>query len=199
MMTMKVKSLIFSAIISFSSLSLFDNSTIAQNNLSQNVNNLISPETKIDYSKLEKLLENRQWRRANDETMNLILLATGRSAIGWIPPDDLKKIPCWDLKKIDDLWYKYSQGRFGFRVQLPIYLDTGNRPGKLIADDAYNRFGDRIGWRQNNDWIIFRENLNFTDKAPIGHLPNPRAEYSLTGGRLDYSVLAERMVKCNIN
>ena len=195
---MKVKNLLFSAIISLSSISVFYTPTIAQNNPSESSNNLISPETNIDYSKLQGFLENKQWRKANDETRNLILSATGRSAIGWITADDLQKIPCWDLKKIDDLWYKYSEGRFGFRVQLPIYIDTGNRPGKLIADEAYNRFGDRIGWRKNNDWIIFIENLNFTENAPIGHLPNPRPEYSITGGRLAYSVLAERMVKCNI-
>lgn len=196
---MKVKNLLFSAIISLSSISVFYSPTIAQNPLSDSSNsNPISPETNIDYTNLQKLLESKQWRKANDETRNLILEATGRKAIGWITVDDLKKIPCWDLKKIDDLWYKYSDGRFGFRVQLPIYIDTGNRPGKLIADEAYNRFGDRIGWRKDNDWIIFIENLNFTEDAPIGHLPNPRPEYSITGGRLGYSVLAERMVKCNI-
>lgn len=196
---MKVKNLLFSAIISLSSISIFYTPTIAQNPLSDSSNsNPISPETNIDYTNLQKLLESKQWRKANDETRNLILEATGRKAIGWITADDLKKIPCWDLKKIDDLWYKYSDGRFGFRVQLPIYIDTGNRPGKLIADEAYNKFGDRIGWRKDNDWIIFIENLNFTEDAPIGHLPNPRPEYSITGGRLAYSVLAERMVKCNI-
>lgn len=195
---MKVKSLIFSAIISFSSLSFSYSPLFAQNNPSQNTNNLISPETNIDYSRLDGFLQNQQWRRANNETRNIILSATGRRAIGWITADDLQKMPCWDLKKIDNLWYTHSNGRFGFRVQLPIYIETGNRPGKLIADEAYNRFGDRIGWRKDNDWIIFVENLNFTKDAPIGHLPNPRSEYSITGGRLAYSVLAERMVKCGI-
>ncbi len=195
---MKVKSLIFSAILSLSSISLFYPPTTAQNPFSESSSNLVSPETNIDYTNLEAYLINKQWRKANDETRNLILSATGRSAIGWITSEDLQKMPCWDLKKIDDLWYKHSDGRFGFRVQLPIYIDTGNRPGKLIADEAYNRFGDRIGWRKDNDWIIFIENLNFSEDAPIGHLPNPRPEYSITGGRLGYSVLAERMVKCDL-
>lgn len=195
---MKVKSFLFSAIVSLSSLSIFYSPTIALDNISESRENLVSPETKIDYSRLEKLLQNKQWRKANDETRNLVLSATGRRAIGWIRADDWQKIPCWDLQKIDDLWYRYSNGRFGLRVQLPIYIDTGNRPGKLIADDAYNRFGDRIGWRKDNDWIIFIENLNFSEKAPIGHLPNPRFEYSITGGRLAYSLLAERMIQCNI-
>jgi len=68
----------------------------------------------------------------------------------------------------------------------------------MVSDDAFNRFGDRIGWRKDNDWIIFYENLNFTNTAPIAHFPNPRAEYSITGGRLLYSVLAEKMVQCKI-
>lgn len=196
---MNIKALIFSAIISFSFVSLPHQNSFAQSGLSESNSNLVSPETKIDYSDLENYLKNKEWREANNETRNIILSATGRMDIGWVREDDLKKIPCWDLKKIDDLWYTNSNGRFGFRVQLPIYIETGNRPGKLIADDAYNRFGDRVGWRKDNDWIIFIENLNFTDNAPIGHLPNPRSEYSVTGGRLAYSVLAERMVQCNLN
>lgn len=161
-------------------------------------NSLVSPDTKVDYSSLARYLSQGQWRRANDETRNLLLEAVGREKVGWANTEHIKTLPCWDLKTIDELWYTNSQGRFGFRVQLPIYLDTGNRPGRLIADESFNSFGDRIGWRKDNDWIIFIENLNYSIDAPAGHFPNPRPQYSITGGRLFYSAIAERITQCNI-
>ena len=127
-----------------------------------------------------------------------MLQATGRKAIGWARAEDLQTLSCWDLKTIDQLWQKHSQGKFGFTPQFPLYLETGNRPGRLVSDNAYNDFGDRLGWRKDGDWIIFIENLNYSLDAPTGHFPNPRPEYSITGGRLYYSVLAQRMVDCKI-
>ena len=159
---------------------------------------LISPETEVDYNELADFLNQQQWRKANDETRKLLLEATGRDAIGWARTEDLRQLSCWDLKTIDTLWQQYSNDRFGFSVQFPIYLETGNRPGKLISDDAFNRFGNRLGWRGEEDWIIFIENLNYSIDAPIGHFPNPRPEYSITGGRLYYSVIAEKIVECGI-
>lgn len=194
---MKLKPFFIALLITFSSTNFF-HKTYAQNALVNSNPNLISPDSKVDFSNLAQYLEEQNWRKANDETANVILQATGRKSIGWIPPSDLNNIPCWDLKTIDRLWLENSNNRFGFSAQLPIYLDTGNRPGRLIGDDAYSRFGDRVGWRKDNDWIIFIENLNYSATAPIGHFPNPRPEYSITGGRLLYSVLAERMVQCNI-
>jgi hypothetical protein len=194
---MKIKPLFLAVTLTFASCN-FLNKTHAQTSLVTENSDLISPESKVDFNNLAKYLADHNWRKANDETRNIMLQASGRKSIGWIPPSDFKNLPCWDLKTIDRLWLENSDNRFGFSVQLPIYLDTGNRPGRLIGDDAYNLFGDRVGWRKDNDWIIFIENLNYTSTAPMGHFPNPRPEYSITGGRLAYSVLAERMVQCGI-
>ncbi|MBL1210897.1 GUN4 domain-containing protein [Geminocystis sp. GBBB08] len=194
---MKIKPFFLALIFTFISTN-FLNKTYAQTALFNENPDLISPESKVNFNHLAQYLEQQNWRKANDETRNIILQATGRKSIGWIPPSEFKNLPCWDLKTIDRLWLENSNNRFGFSVQLPIYLDTGNRPGRLIGDDAYNKFGDRIGWRKDNDWIIFIENLDYSSTAPIGHFPNPRPEYSITGGRLAYSVLAERMMQCNI-
>ncbi len=174
-------------------------SLVKQTDLQAQTADLISPETQVDYNQLAEYLEDGKWRKANDETTQLLLAATGRKEIGWIPTDKLTELSCWDLKTIDKLWRKYSDNRFGFSVQLPIYLSTGNRPGRLVEDDAYNEFGNRVGWRNNDDWIIFIENLNYSINAPVGHLPSPRAEYSITGERLYYSTLAQRMVQCNLD
>lgn len=159
---------------------------------------LISPSSGVNYDKLASYLKKGDWRRANEETRDLLLAATGRKMVGWMRLEDIKAIPCWDLRTIDQLWYEYSGGRFGLRLQLAAFLETGNRPGKLTNDENYNRFGERVGWRRNNDWISFIENLDYSLNAPKGHLPNIRSEYSLGGGRLYYTTLAERLVQCNI-
>lgn len=159
---------------------------------------LVSPATQVDYSSLAELLQQGKWRKANDETRDLLLEAADRKLTGWLATNDIQKLACWDLLTVDKLWKNYSNNKFGFSVQLPIYIKTGNRPGKLIADNTYSEFGDRVGWRKDDDWIIFIENLDYSLDAPKGHLPNMRSEYSITGERLQYTSLAERMIKCNL-
>lgn len=168
---------------------------------------LVSPQTGIDYAPLQKLLAQQKWRQANETTRELMLQAAGREAQGWVTAQDVEKFPCWDLKAIDGLWQQYSNGRFGFSVQFPIFVATGNKPGRLVASEAYEEFGDRVGWRQPNpdpaggparEWIAFKGNLNYSLEAPVGHLPNPRQEYQITGGRLEYTVLTQRLVACQL-
>jgi len=159
---------------------------------------LVSPESKIDYLPLKNLLAAKKWRQSNDETRRLMLQAANRDKQGWLTAEDINNIPCWDLKTIDDLWKEASNGRFGFSVQYPIFVNTGNKPGRLMAPDAYDKFGTQVGWRQNNEWVLFKENLNYSLDAPIGHLPNPRDEYQINGGRLEYTNLTKRIADCKI-
>lgn len=160
--------------------------------------NLISPESSINYVPLKNLLTAQKWRQSNDETRRLMLQAAKRDKQGWLTAEDIANIPCWDLKTIDSLWKESSNGRFGFSVQYPIFVNTGNKPGRLMAPDAYDKFGSQIGWRQNNEWVLFKENLDYSLDAPIGHLPNPRDEYQINGGRLEYTNLTKRMSDCKI-
>ncbi|WP_420911675.1 GUN4 domain-containing protein [Rippkaea orientalis] len=163
-----------------------------------NPSNLISPETGIDYTLLNNLLSRQQWREANNTTFRLMLQSLKREQQGWVSSEDIAQLPCSDLKIIDDLWKQHSQGRFGYTVQFPIFVATGNKPGKLVNPQFYDDFGTNVGWRKDNQWIIFRENLIYSLDAPVGHLPNPRPEYQITGGRLNYTALTERMVKCSL-
>ena len=159
---------------------------------------LISPETQINYQELQKLLAQGNWRKANDETYNLVLKIASRDTQGWISMEDINKLACSDLKIIDNLWTQYSQGRFGWSAQFPIFLETKNRPGKLTNDAAYEVFGDRVGWRTDGSWIIFKESLTYDLNAPQGHLPSLRNTYDLSGGRLTYTMLTKRIEQCHI-
>lgn len=166
--------------------------------LAQITDRNMSAETGINYDELERLLATKQWRRANDLTFDLLLKASGRASQGWIDIESYSNLPCNDLQIIDDLWTKYSRGHFGFSVQLPIFIRSGNRPGRLADEEAFELFGDRLGWRRNNDWIAFKENLIYDLNAPEGHLPNPRYEYEITGSRLEYTTFAQRLIDCEV-
>ena len=66
-----------------------------------------------------------------------MLEAVGRKENDWIRAAELKNFPCADLRTIDALWVKYSQGKWGFNVQKRIYVECGakldgNYPGDKI-------------------------------------------------------------------
>ncbi len=157
---------------------------------------LVSPATQIDYSTLQKDLAEGDFQEANETTRRLLYEAAGRSRQGWLTTDSIAKLACADLTIMDDLWRQYSNNRFGFSPQYNIFTETGNRPGRLMSPDAYDKFGDAVGWRKNGEWIIFKQNLDYSPDALPGHLPNPREEYRINGGRLEYTMLMGRFQAC---
>ena len=118
------------------------------------------------YHKLRDLLKAREWKEADEETALLMLQVVGREEDGWFRSEDLKNFPCSDLRAIDKLWVKYSNGRFGFSVQKPIWLEEGGQ----VTWETELRLADRVGWRVKEEWPAY-ENLTFDLTAPRGHLP----------------------------
>ncbi|MBR8832412.1 MAG: hypothetical protein N5P05_000372 [Chroococcopsis gigantea SAG 12.99] len=185
-------------VVSLTLVQLFPLAGFSQSPANSTNSGLISPDTGVDYTKLKDLLAAGDWRKANDATTELVLKSVGRDVVGWMSVEDLKKMSCWDLGTIDRLWKEYSKGRFGFSAQFPIFIATGNKPGRLVAIENYQEFGDQVGWRNKNDWIIFKENLGYSLDSPTGHLPSLRSQYQISGNRFEYSTLAQRMVTCNL-
>jgi len=122
----------------------------------------------IDYRKLEDLLKRQQWKQADEETANVMLQVANRTEEIWLRESDIDNFPCEDLRTIDQLWVKYSGGRFGFSVQAKIYRELGGT--QQYNERVWNAFGDRVGWRVNNSWI-YNFDVTFDLKAPLGHLP----------------------------
>ncbi|GCA80494.1 GUN4 domain-containing protein [Microcystis aeruginosa] len=127
----------------------------------------------IDYRNLEDLLKRQQWKEADQETERVMLQAAKRTKERWLRKEDIDKFPCEDLRTIDQLWVKYSNGKFGFSVQAKIYHDLGGT--QEYNDKIWNGFGDKIGWRvrvgfMKNSWIYYKD-VTFDLKAPQGHLP----------------------------
>ena len=132
----------------------------------------LSSEVGIDYTYLRDLLVAGNWQQADVETVNLMLSASGRKKEGWIDLNSIRSFPCADLRTINRLWLKYSNGHFGFSVQKSIWESVG---GNVEADvKIYKQFCDRIGWYTKGDFFYY-SNLTFDLSAPKGHLPSGRA------------------------
>jgi len=134
----------------------------------------LNSEVRVDYSKLRDALAAQNWQDADYETYLVMLQVVGRKEGDWIRGEELLNFPCTDLRTIDSLWVKYSNGRFGFSVQKKIYLDVGGKPNGRYDEDAWEKFGGRVGWRKgwiwDKNWISYNMVIFDTDALP-GHLP----------------------------
>ncbi|MDJ0514769.1 MAG: GUN4 domain-containing protein [Trichodesmium sp. MO_231.B1] len=154
-------------------------------------------ELPADYSKLEKLLAEGKWKKADRETENIMLQVANRKSEAWLDSVSISKFPCSDLKKIDKLWVENSNGYFGFTVQKLIYLQTGNKPRKF-QEESYKLFGKTVGWYQNDNWLKYDElGFNFPENSPKGHLPAPHRERT-SAALAPYHYLIDKLIKCNL-
>ncbi|MEG4329785.1 serine/threonine-protein kinase [Microcoleus sp. herbarium5] len=122
----------------------------------------------MDYINLRNLLAAGEWKEANKETARVMLKAAGREGKGWLNIESIEKFPCEDLRTIDQLWVKYSNGHFGFSVQKSIYQSLGGT--SKYDEKVWEAFADQVGWRKNN-YTTRYEKLTFSLKAPPAHLP----------------------------
>ncbi|MCU7243949.1 MAG: GUN4 domain-containing protein [Microcystis aeruginosa WS75] len=127
----------------------------------------------MDYTTLRELLQQKKWQEADQKTRDLMLTAANRQKEEWLDIESVNKFSCEDLRMIDREWLNASGGKFGFSVQLAIYKQTGNTPG---SDNfaAYERFGDAVGWRKDEEWQYYGNLIWSTNApaiAPKGHLP----------------------------
>ncbi|MBS9383018.1 MAG: GUN4 domain-containing protein [Dolichospermum sp. BR01] len=102
-------------------------------------------EKEINYTKLRNLLAAQKWKEADEETYEVMIKAVGKKSGDWFTRDEVLNFPCQDLRTIDQLWVKYSKGRFGFSVQKEIYLSVGGRLGSYESE-TFLRFYETAGW-----------------------------------------------------
>ncbi|NJM69757.1 MAG: hypothetical protein HC862_05760 [Scytonema sp. RU_4_4] len=139
------------------------------NQITAQADNLNS-EKGLDYTKLRDVLAAGKWKEADYETYLVMLQAVGRQENDYITEEEILNFPCTDLRTIDQLWVKYSNGRFGFSVQKEIYLSVGGKPDGKYDSEAWEKFGDCVGWRVKESWIVYKK-VTFYTNAPRGHLP----------------------------
>lgn len=120
------------------------------------------PVTDQQLRSLAKLLTTNQWQAADTLTWNLIRQLLGKPPQSYVFSGELHRLPCHDLRRIDQLWRQFSRNRFGFTVQAQLYQKVGQ---------DYGQFCDRVGWPHNN-LDDHRQPWQFKAAAPMGHLPS---------------------------
>ncbi|MDJ0553957.1 MAG: GUN4 domain-containing protein [Microcoleaceae cyanobacterium MO_207.B10] len=123
----------------------------------------------VNYEKLHDLLAEANWKEADEETERCILKVARRVQEGWLRIEDIDNFPCEDLCIINQLWVKYSNGKFGFSVQKRIYQSVGGT--REYDRQIWEAFCNKVGWNQRGKWLYW-DNLTFSlDTHFIGHLP----------------------------
>ncbi|RUS92675.1 hypothetical protein DSM106972_098490 [Dulcicalothrix desertica PCC 7102] len=185
--------------------SLFRNTAVEPNSQSVPIPNSypnkddLNSEKGLNYTNLQKLLAAGNWFEADKETEQVMLQAVGLGESNSISYKRLSSFPCTDLLTIDNLWKKYSNGRFGFSVQKEIYLNAGGKPDSNYYVEAWKNFGDSTGWRVKGEWIKYGslEGINFSTSAPPGHLPY-KVHLTMGARRPNDLGFFPRMYSCNL-
>ncbi|MDJ0698070.1 GUN4 domain-containing protein [Mastigocoleus sp. MO_188.B34] len=124
-------------------------------------------EVGVDYTKLAQLLGTKNFKAANDETVEKMLWVSGREKEGYLRAQDIENFPEKDLLTIDKLWLASSGDKFGFSVQKQIWIELCDKLGRTDWK-TYLQFIERVGWKVKDS--IF-ENLRWELRAVEGHLP----------------------------
>ncbi|WP_371718568.1 GUN4 domain-containing protein, partial [Anabaena sp. UHCC 0204] len=164
-------------------------------NKSLEVNNVdLKSAVGMNYTRLRDLLAAGKWKEADEETRRVMLAVAKREREGWLDTKSIDNFPCEDLLTIDQLWVKYSDGKFGFSVQTKIYQSLGgttNYNGQIWA-----AFGDKVGWRKGGSWLRYSY-ITFDKRSPEGHLP-VCIRLSDVGGWLLGGAVFFRVETCNL-
>jgi uncharacterized protein YjbI with pentapeptide repeats len=140
----------------------FTNNQDWQNNVLQKAHSL------SELSRLIKLLEREDWKKADEETCQVILQFSSLSnkQVSELDQFSIQNFPVAVLQIIDQLWMHYSLEHFGFTAQAHVWKEYAN----LETKSNLQKMGNCLGWRQDGRWLWYKK-MNFSLNAPKGHLP----------------------------
>lgn len=156
-----------------------------------------------DYSNLCASLQQKKWKQADSETLNLLLKLSGIQGRRVLDSQEIKRLQCTDLKTIDNLWLKYSSNIFGFSEQNKIWREgNGSREDNKAGWTSMAQTGYDFGWRRypdrfRGDWYLPDEIFSKVDPYRRGMLPR----LAVTDGdgweiRKHFSYLWDKLSEC---
>ena len=76
-------------------------------------------QVKPNYERLANLLAVKKYSKAELQTYRMMLLALGKNPKYSDPiplnSKDIAQLPCEDLRKMENIWYRYTQGKIHFK------------------------------------------------------------------------------------
>ena len=142
----------------------------------------------IDYTPLQLALSERRFEQADRLTSEHLRQLAGADAVkrGYVYYSEVPAIAAADLDSLDRLWVLYSQGRFGFSVQLRLLRSLGDR---------WDQLWPRLGWKQGGVWTRYPGSFTWSLEAPEGHLPlvNQLRGVRLMDALLSHPALQQRV------
>ncbi len=157
---------------------------------SEGVIHLVKFQLPSRYSKLADHLWSGEWKKADDETGTVMSQVALKQSPSDLNKSDIQNFPCDDLCIIDKLWQYASKKHFGFSVQKNIYESLGG--GERLDRRIWDEFGEQVGWRVDQAWMMSHSILTYDTTAPLGHLP------VMTTGHFNIlSSVASRLTECS--
>lgn len=121
---------------------------------------IIESKAGLDYSELITAFEEEDWEKADKITRDLFVSVANKDGKG-LSHEELHHYPMEEFHNLDRLWTRYSDGRFGFGVQLRKLIEADYNP---------NSFAESIGWKKDGLWIAYSD-MQFNLLSPKGQLP----------------------------
>lgn len=104
------------------------------------------------FKDLEDYLRKKKWIEADEETAWIFYQIMIINEYG----DFIQlyeKISCDTLKKIDQLWLKYSDECFGFSIQSKIFNELNKTEYEHYQ--CWLKFCDLVGWKKGEKWLCY--------------------------------------------
>lgn len=150
------------------------------------------------YLELKKLLKEKQWKQADQETQALILQIAGCKIGERLNERMIENLQTDDLLVINQLWLTASNQHFGFSVQKQIlqFIQKRYQFSNENHHQIWLEFGHELGWRLGKNeawrWKHYKE-TRFDLSAPRGHLPRGNnSDQGYWRGR-EYLILLDRL------
>lgn len=142
----------------------------------------------INYAPLQRHLMLQEYEAADRLTSEILRQLAGPAAVqrGYVYYSEVPPMPSVDLESLDRLWVTYSQGRFGFSVQLRLLRSLEGR---------WEQLWGRLGWKSGGVWTRYPGSFTWAISAPEGHLPlvNQLRGVRLMDALLSHPALQQRV------
>ncbi len=142
----------------------------------------------IDYAPMQRALAQQEFEEADRITSEILRQLAGPAAVkrGYVYYSEVADFAAVDLESLDRLWVVYSQGRFGFSVQLRLLRSLSGR---------WDQLWPRLGWKQGGIWTRYPGSFTWSLQAPEGHLPlvNQLRGVRLMDALLQHPALQQRV------